>query len=323
MEPIRLLVLGDPADTHIRTLLDLPAPFQVEVGIDEALIRAAAPKADVVLSAVFSGDPFKSAWPLAGRVKWVHTLSAGVEHMLTPEFAASPVPLTNARGVYKRSLAEFALLGILYFAKDIPRMRRNQAAGRWEQFEVTEAHSGVAGIVGYGEIGRASAALARALGMKILANRRRAALSAESDGIADGVFPPERLKEMLAQCDYVIVAAPGTPDTRGMLGPAELRAMKPGSVIINVGRGTVIQEAALIDVLRDGHLRGAALDVFEREPLPPGHPFYSMDNVLVSPHCADRTSDWLHQSVALFLRNLDRFRNGEPLENIVDKKAAY
>jgi phosphoglycerate dehydrogenase-like enzyme len=316
-------VLGDPADPHIRTLLDLPAPFQVEVGIDDALIRAAAPRADVLLSAVFSGDPFKTAWPLAGRVKWVHTLSAGVEHMLTPGFAASPVPLTNARGVYKRSLAEFALLGILFFAKDIPRMRRNQAAGRWEQFEVTEAHGGVAGIVGYGEIGRASATLARALGMKILANRRRTALSAEPDGIADAVFPPERLKEMLGQCDYVIVAAPGTPDTRGMLGPAELRAMKPGSVIINVGRGTVIQEAALIDVLREGHLRGAALDVFEHEPLPPGHPFYSMDNVLVSPHCADRTSDWLHQSVGFFLQNLNRFRDGQPLENIVDKKAAY
>lgn len=323
MEPIHLLVLGDPADAHIQSLVQLPAPFQVKAGLDEAVIRSAAPGADVILSAVFSGEPFKTAWPLAQRVKWVHTLSAGVEHLLTPEFTASPVPLTNARGVYKRSLAEFAILGILYFAKDIPRMLRNQAAGRWEQFEVTEAHTGVAGIVGYGEIGRASARLCKAVGMRVLANRRRAALSEEPDGIADAVYGPERLKEMLALCDYVIVAAPGTPATRGMLGAAELSAMKAGSVIINVGRGTVIQEAALIEALRTGHLRGAALDVFEREPLPSGHPFFSMSNVLVSPHCADRTSDWLHQSVSLFLRNLDHFRDGRPLENLVDKHAAY
>ncbi len=323
MSSLRLLALGDPADPHMRLLGRLGEGVRIHVGFSDELIREHAPEADVILSALFSGDPFKVAWTMARNVRWVHTISAGVEHLLTPEFIASRVPLTNARGVYKRSLAEFALLGILYFAKDVPRMRRNQMAGRWEQFEVVEARGATLGVVGYGEIGRAAAALAHGIGMKVLALRRRVELSSQGDGIADAVYPPERLHEMLGACDYVVVAAPGTPATRGMIGEPELRAMKRGSVILNVGRGTVIQERALIQALEDGHLRGAALDVFEREPLPEGHPFFKMDQVFLSPHCADRTSDWLDQSVEFFLRNFEHYRKGEPLENVVDKQANY
>ncbi len=315
-------MLGDSADPQLRGLMDFRAPISWTFTLDADTIRSEAPKADVILSACFSGGPFQTAWPLAGRAQWVHTLSAGVEHLLTSEFAASPVPLTNARGVYKRSLAEFALLGILYFAKDVPRMLANQRAGRWEPFEVTEAHGKVVGIVGYGEIGRASAQLAHGLGMRVLALRRRTALS-EGDAIADATFGPDALGQMLAQCDYVVVAAPGTPETRGMIGEKEFAAMKNTAVIVNVGRGSVIAEAPLLRALQEGRLRGAALDVFENEPLPEGHPFFSMPNVLVSPHCADRTSDWLEQSVQFFLRNFEHFRSGERLENVVDKKASY
>ena len=315
-------MLGDSADPQLRGLMDFRPPVSWTLTLDADTIRSEAPKADVILSACFSGGPFQTAWPLAGRAQWVHTLSAGVEHLLTPGFAASPVPLTNARGVYKRSLAEFALLGILYFAKDVPRMLANQRAGRWEPFEVTEAYGKVVGIVGYGEIGRASAQLAHGLGMRVLALRRRTALS-EGDAIADATFGPDALRQMLAQCDYIVVAAPGTPETRGMIGDAEFAAMKDTAVIVNVGRGSVIEEASLLRALQAGRLRGAALDVFENEPLPEGHPFFSMPNVLVSPHCADRTSDWLEQSVQFFLRNFEHFRRGEPLENIVDKKASY
>ncbi len=322
MAPIRLLMLGDSAEPQLRALKEFPEDVHWTLTLAPDIIRLEAPQADVILSACFSGDPFQLAWPLAERVRWVHTLSAGVEHLLTPEFAASPVPLTNSRGVYKRSLAEFALLGILYFAKDIPRMLANQRAGRWEPFEITEAHGKTVGIVGYGEIGRASAQLAHGLGMRVLALRRRTALS-DGDSIADATFGPDALASMLAQCDYVVVAAPGTPETRGMIGAPEFAVMKSSAVMINIGRGSVIAEAPLLRALQEGRLRGAALDVFENEPLPEGHPFFSMPNVLVSPHSADRTSDWLEQSARFFLGNFERFRKGEPLENIVDKKASY
>lgn len=322
MAPIRLLMLGDSAEPQLRALKEFPEDVHWTLTLAPDVIRSEAPQADVILSACFSGDPFQLAWPLAERVRWVHTLSAGVEHLLTPEFAATPVPLTNSRGVYKRSLAEFALLGILYFAKDIPRMLANQRAGRWAPFEITEAHGKTVGIVGYGEIGRASAQLAHGLGMRVLALRRRTALS-DGDSTADATFGPDALASMLAQCDYVVVAAPGTPETRGMIGAPEFAAIKSSAVIINIGRGSVIAEAPLLRALQEGRLRGAALDVFEKEPLPEGHPFFSMPNVLVSPHCADRTSDWLEQSARFFLGNFERFRKGEPLENIVDKKVSY
>jgi phosphoglycerate dehydrogenase-like enzyme len=323
MSTIRVLVLGDVSSPHLEAVKNLGEGVTVDVGMDDEFVREKAPEAEVILSALFSGEPFKLAMQHARAVKWTHTLSAGVEHLLTPEFVASPAPLTNARGVYKKSLAEFALLGVLYFAKEVPTMRRNQMAGKWEKFVSGEAYKGTLGVVGYGEIGQASAKLAHGIGMRVLAVRRRVEKCGTGDGIADAVYPPERMHEMLAQCDYVVVAAPGTPQTRGMMSDAEFAAMKQGSVVINVGRGTVIDEKALIRTLQSGHLRGAALDVFEKEPLPEGHPFYSMENVLVSPHCADQTADWLDQSVAFFLRNFEHYRKGEPLENVVDKEASY
>jgi phosphoglycerate dehydrogenase-like enzyme len=139
----------------------------------------------------------------------------------------------------------------------------------------------------------------------------------------DQVFPPERKMEMLAACDYIAAAAPLTPDTRGMIGEAEFRVMKKTAVIMNVGRGPVIDEAAMVRALAEGRIKGAALDVFDREPLPAGHAFYQFKNVLLSPHCADHTPDWLADAMRFFLQQFERFRLGEPLLNVVDKKNGY
>ena len=324
MEETRLLVLDKPDTPHLRLLDRLTQPVKVDVGIEPAFLQSAAPHADVILLASSAAQPLRDAWPFARKVRWVHSLWAGVEDFLFSAFANSPVPLSNARGIYKRSLAEFVMTGVLYFAKDIPRMLRQQKAAHWEKFEVTEAHGHTLGVVGYGEIGRASAALAKSFGMRILAVRRNAGPGAgQPDGIADAVFAPDQLREMLAQCDYVVVAAPITPQTRGMIGEAELAVMKKSAVIINVGRGPVIAEAPLILALKEGRLLGAALDVFDEEPLPKAHPFWQMPNVLLSPHCADRTPGWLEMSTEFFIQNFDRFQKGQPLENIVDKKARY
>ncbi len=170
----------------------------------------------------------------------------------------------------------------------------------------------------YGEIGRESARLARALGMKVVATSRRGANMSDAQ-----VYPLEQLREMLAVCDYVLIATPLTPETRGMIGEAELGAMKRSAVIINVGRGPVIVEAALVAALEERQIRGAALDVFDKEPLPEGHPFYRLDNVLLSPHSADHTVGWEELAMRIFLENFERFRTGQPLTNVVDKKAGY
>jgi len=201
-------------------------------------------------------------------------------------------------------------------------MVRNQEAGRWEAFDVEMLAGRVMGVVGYGEIGRTAAKLGHALGMRVYAMRRRPQLS-EADPVLDGVYTPDQICAMLAESDYVVVAAPLTPDTRGLVGAQEIAAMRRNAVVINVGRGPVIDEAALIQALETNRIRGAALDVFDVEPLPPGHPFYKLPNVLLSPHTADHTVGWVESAVEMFVRNFDHFVKGEPLENVVDKRAGY
>jgi phosphoglycerate dehydrogenase-like enzyme len=176
--------------------------------------------------------------------------------------------------------------------------------------------------VGYGDIGRAVASRAKAMGMRVVAVRRRPELSAD-DPEVDEVLPMTRIPDLLKQADYVTVAAPLAEGTRGLIGEAELGAMKPDAVIINIGRGPVIAEAALVQALQERRIRGAALDVFDEEPLAEGHPFYRLDNVLLSPHCADHTPTWLEDAMRFFLDNFERYRNGEPLLNVVDKRLGY
>jgi phosphoglycerate dehydrogenase-like enzyme len=211
---------------------------------------------------------------------------------------------------------------MLFFAKDLRQLVRNQQAGQWKQFDIELLRGQVLGIVGYGDIGRESARLARAFGMKIVAVRRRASLS-HQDPDVEQAYPPDKLHDMLAISDYVLVTTPLTPETRGMIGESELAAMKPTAVIINIGRGPVIVESDLIAALSANQIRGAVLDVFDEEPLPPGHPFYSLENVLLSPHSADHTVGWADLAMHVFLDNFERFRNGQPLRNLVDKKAGY
>ncbi|HWY47808.1 MAG TPA: D-2-hydroxyacid dehydrogenase [Bryobacteraceae bacterium] len=322
MDPIRLLVISDPTASNLRLLEKLPEPVEVRVGNDVEFLKTHAPAADVILNGSHHGELLHQVLPCARHVKWIHVLSAGVDKILFPELIDSLVPVTNGRGVFKDSLAEFSIASILFFAKDLRRLVSSQEAGRWEQFDVVQIRGHVLGVVGYGEIGRETARLARSLGMKVVAVRRRAGLSA-SDRDLEHVYPPEGLREMLGASDYVVVSTPLTSETRALIGDAELRAMKGSAVIINIGRGPVIVESALIAALTEKRIRGAALDVFDVEPLPTGHPFYRLDNVLLSPHSADHIVGWADAAMNQFIENFERFRNDKPLENVVDKKAGY
>jgi phosphoglycerate dehydrogenase-like enzyme len=255
------------------------------------------------------------------QARWVHSRSAGLDSILFPELVESPIPLTNGTGVFSQSLGEFALAMVLYFAKDFPRMLRNKAARRWEQFDVDEIAGQTAGIVGYGDIGRAVAQRLHAMGMKVLALKRHA--PAGGDPLVEHFYTPAELHAMLGQCDYVVASAPLTAETRHMISDAAFAAMKPAAVVINVGRGPVIDQAALLRALEQGKIRGAGLDVFEHEPIPADDPIWKFENVFISPHCADNTHGWLERAMLFFLKQYDRFRKGEPLENVVDKRLGY
>jgi len=317
-----LLLLTAPGDKDIPLLSELHRAATIVVGNSARDFSAASSDAEFILNWSGSLALLREVFLMSRRVSWIHSRSAGLEQTLFPELIESKIILTNGSGVFSPSLGEFVLGAILYFAKDFRRMIRNQVAGVWEQFDVTMVAGQTLGIVGYGSIGRAIAGRARALEMKVLGFRRRVS-RIQDDLLIDQLYGPEALLEMLAQCDYVVVTVPLTEQTRGLIADAEFAVMKKSVVLINVGRGPTIDEHAMIKALSENRIRGAALDVFDQEPLPQGHPFYSFENVLLSPHCADHTPDWLDNAMRFFLEQLERFRRGEGLLNVVDKKLGY
>jgi phosphoglycerate dehydrogenase-like enzyme len=319
-----VLVLASPAEPQLALLRQLPQETDVAVGNSVDAFRSASRNATIILNWSGSSALLREAFQMCPNLQWVHTRAAGLDSVLFRELIESPVSLTNGTGVFSPSLAEFVLAAILYFAKDFRRMIRNQYAGVWEAFDVLPVSGSTVGIIGYGDIGRAVAKGTRAMGMRVLAIKRHSPpLFKSDDPLVDQIYSPDRRIEMLSRCDYVVVSAPLTSETRSMIGKPEFAAMKTTAVIINVGRGPIIDEAAMIDALFEGRIKGAALDVFDQEPLPDRHPFYKLENVLLSPHCADHTPDWLDQAMQFFLTQFERFRKGEPLVNLVDKKLGY
>jgi phosphoglycerate dehydrogenase-like enzyme len=295
----------------------------VTIGNSPDAFENAAGGAAVIFNWSGSLSLIREVFLMSHAVRWVHSRSAGLERTLFPELIASDVIMTNGSGVFSPSLGEFALGAILYFAKDFRRMIRSQMAGVWEPFDVLPIAGQTVGIVGYGDIGRAVAVRVRAMGMKILAVKRHVPAKSNPDPLADQIYGPDHLIEMLSRCDYIVVATPLNAETHGLIGEAEFAAMQASAVIINVGRGPVIDERAMIKALSHHKIKGAALDVFDEEPLPKGHPLYKLENVLLSPHCADHTPDWLDNAMRFFIAQFERFRRGEPLLNVVDKKLGY
>jgi phosphoglycerate dehydrogenase-like enzyme len=310
MPALTLLVTADPASSYLAPLKRLPAGTRVIVSNQKDQLLAAAPEADVLLHGDFrDAHLFLETFPHATKVRWVHVLSAGIERQLSPEIIASPVPMTNGRGVFSRPLGEWAIGAMIYFTYDVPRMLRQQRAGVWEAFSHPELYGRTVAVIGYGDIGQTVGARAESFGMQVTPIRSKTS--------------PEELMRAIAPADYIVVTAPLTPATRGLIGEKQIAAMKPEAVVINVGRGPVIHEASLLAALQGNKIRGAALDVFETEPLPAGHPFYKMENVLMSPHCADILPNSRDLAVEFFVENFLRFAKGEPLQNVVNKHAGY
>lgn len=317
-----LLVIADPAWPFLKVLSQLPQDVRVVVSNQLEELKNNAPHADAILFADIDGDLLARVLPPAHRLRWIHCLWTGVEGILKPELLSHPAPLTNGRGVFRWPLADWVVATMLFFAFDLRRVIRQQEQSLWKPFLGSTLSGRTLGIVGYGSVGSAAAARARAFGMKIAALRRRPGLF-QDDPQVDQNYGAGQLKELMSASDFVLAATPLTTETRGLIGAAELAAMKTSAVLINVGRGPVVDEEALIRALDSGAIRGAALDVFDKEPLPDGHPFWRMPNVLLSPHTADRVEGFLQPAYQCFIENLDRFKNGLPLVNIVDKDAGY
>ncbi|TFG68891.1 MAG: D-2-hydroxyacid dehydrogenase [Thermomicrobiales bacterium] len=289
---------------------------------------------EVMLRGWLRPDAFDRVLSRAPRLAWVHTATSGVEGAHTPAALERGIIVTNARGVFSRPIAEYVLMMILSVSRRLPQLLELQRERTWQPLEGAELRDVTVGIVGLGSIGRAVGALATAFGCRVVAARRRpdgarTASPEDEDGrplgelMLDRVGGPDSLPELLAESDFVVLAAPLTPDTEDMINTETLAMIKPGAWLINVARGRLIDERALLRALDDGTLGGAVLDTFRDEPLPPTSPFYDRPNVIVTPHTAWSSGRVLDRSVELFCENLRRFAAGEPMLNLVDPSAGY
>jgi len=279
----------------------------------QGLTDAALGEVDVLLNCgvgpnASSRDAIAAVYPLLTSLKWFHSASAGVEHLIG-DYMNPAVVLTNAQGVYSHSLAEWTLFAFNWFAKCADRTLTQKAERRWEKFDVQELRGRTCGVVGYGDIGKAIARMALAHGMRVIATKRGSSAdgSTQGDGVADAFFPPEALPALASRCDYLAIALPATPHTLKLVDRETIAALPPHAVIVNVGRGSTVDEEALVGALRKRSIKGAGLDVFATEPLPSTSELWDLDNVYLSPHCADQTGTFQQESVQWFCTNLAGF----------------
>lgn len=282
-------------------------------------LAAALPGADVLLVWDFLSTALPGAWPAQGGPGWVHVAAAGVDRFVFPALARGGTVLTNSRGVFEQPMAEYVLGLVLAMAKDLPGTLGLQRARRWRHRESERVEGCTALVVGAGPIGRAIArqlSLVR-LRVTVVGRTRR------HDPDLGEIAPAARLHDLLPEAGFVVLAAPLTPDTRGLIDAAALERMRPTARFINVSRGALVVEGDLVAALRAGRIAGAALDVFEQEPLPASSPLWELPGVIVSPHMSGDVIGWRDALAAVFVDNFHRFTRGRPLRNVVDQQLGY
>ena len=278
-----------------------------------ALIDAASMGGDV---------PVKTIREAAPRLKWIQLTSAGADRLLNSGFVEQGITVTTVSGLHATPIGEFIVGAMLQWAKGAPRTMRAQLKHEWTRFAPTELYGKTVGIVGIGHIGAEAARLAKAFGCRVIATKR-SATEPSTEEFADEILPSTELPRVLAESDYIVLCVPLTNDTRGLIGERELRMMKPTACLINIARGAVIVESALIDALRDGTIAGAALDVFEQEPLPADSPLWDFENLILTPHISGGTENYNRRATEIFAANLRRYLDSAPLENVVDPARGY
>ena len=316
----RLVVLGAGADSPPPGMEPVLQTAPVSFAKDGAALEREISGAKALFVWDFRSGELERAWHAADSLEWVHVAGAGVDAVLFDELVESDVTVTNSRGVFDRSIAEYVIGTMLMFAKDFRATIEHQREKRWVHRETETLHDKRLLVVGAGPIGREVARLASPLGMRAEGVARTAR---EEDEDFERVISDEDVDAALPEADYVVVAAPLTERTRGMFDRERFARMKPGARFINVGRGPIVDEAALVEALGEGRVSGAALDVFQNEPLPENSPLWDEARVFVSPHMSGDFVGWLDALGELFAKNYGRYSRGEELLNVVDKRRGY
>jgi len=286
---------------------------------EEDELRERLPQADILLVTDFRTDMLERAWPDEHHISWVHATSAGVDALMFPALVNSDLVVTNARGIFNRGIAEYVLGAVLLMAKDSINNLRYQRQHQWCHRETELIRNKTALIVGAGSIGQDVAALLGAAGMHVIGTARS---EREDENFAD-VHASDRLYDLLPDADYIILTAPLTEETRGMIDREALDCMQPTARLINVARGEIVDQDALIEALQQEWIAGAVLDVFENEPLEEDSPLWNMPQVMISAHMAGDFTGWKQALGEQFVDNFRRWRKGKTLHNLVDKNKGY
>ena len=334
-DPIHVIVAMDFSDAIMAQLRDVSPRLRIERHFPTVPEKAWA-DAEILYTAAVFPDPAQSP-----RLRWIQLHSAGVNHALKePIIQAEDVEVTTTSGIHAVAMSEFCLSMMLAFNYNLPQMFEFKQKAEWVKdrqkvFSPMPLRGQTLGIVGYGAIGRELARAADSLGIKVLAIKRDAMHPAEQDAYAEPgtgdpegdiplrIYPPEALVSMARECDYLVVIVPLTVTTTHMINEEVLKSMKKTAVLINVARGAVVDEAELISALAAGRLGGAGLDVFEEEPLPPTSPLWNFDNVIISPHVAGNTANYHEKAANVFMQNLERYLEKQPLLNRFKREHGY
>lgn len=307
------------SDRHVGRILEIGTDLEIRVhkGIVEA--EQDLGMADILIT--YGEDLTSEVIAKCTNLKWIHVISAGLELMPFPAIAERGILVTNARGIHKGPMAEYTLGMILMFSRRFVELYQNQMKATWDRtIRIDELAGQTLGVIGAGSIGSEIAIRAKAFGMKTLG---LATTAREQEGF-DRVLDGSGMDELLTTSDYVVVITPLTEATKGLIGEREIGLMKPTAVLINIARGHVVDEAALLTALQEKKIRGAGLDVFVEEPLPADHPFWGLDNVVVTPHLSSRSPKYMERAQEIFRHNLSVYltQQGEMI-NVIDVKKGY
>ncbi len=333
--PIKVIVAMDFSDGLIEQLRAISPRLQVERHFPKVPDSAWA-NAEVLYTGATLPEPAQ-----APRLRWIQLQSAGMEHVLDRAIVrAEDVEVTSTSGIHATPIAEYCLAMMLAFAYRLPQMLALQARAEWPEdryriFAPRSLRGQTLGIVGYGSIGRELGRMAAALGMVVVATKRdlkrpadegeyrEAGLGDPESDIPTRLYPPEAVASMAAVCDYLVIAVPLTDATQHMINEDVFSRMKKHAVLVNIARGAIVDEAALVSALAAGVIAGAALDVFEEEPLPATSPLWQMDNVIISPHVSGNMARYYEKAAALFAENLQRYLEHQPLLNRLNRARGY
>jgi D-2-hydroxyacid dehydrogenase (NADP+) len=300
-------------------ITDISAEIIEEISGSHAIRK----KVDAVLAEaeILNGFyPPKNLVARASKLKWIHSPLTGVDPFLTSEIVASPIMLTNSRGIHGTQVSELAVTLMLMLVKQSARSLERQKANRWEAFTPDILYHKTVGILGFGVIGKELARLLKSFNMKVMVMESRTIIR---PAFVDKILPGGKLKEILSKSDFVVVTLPLTPDTEKLLNEDALRSMKSSAYLINVARGGIVDEKALVRALQERWIAGAGLDVFETEPLPVTSPLWQLPNVIITPHSAGRRPDYDQMATDLFVKNLKKYLAGKPLLNLIDKTKGF